>query len=65
MSNSLEYFTCEVKHETDAAYLLNDGLQDIWIPKSQIEDEETSLKDGVEYLDFCIPEWLALQKGMI
>ena len=62
---ALEYFTCEVKHETDAAYLLNDGTQDIWIPKSQIEDEEMSFQDGIKCLEFGIPEWLALEKGMI
>ena len=62
---STEYFTCEVKHETDDAYLLFDGNKNVWIPKSQMKDEASSLKDGVEYLDFGIPEWLALTKGMI
>ena len=62
---TLEYFTCEVIHETDAAYLLNECGNDIWIPKSQMNDVETSRINGVEYLDFGIPEWLALEKGMI
>ena len=62
---SLEYFTCEVKNETSEAYLLNDGSQDVWIPKSQIKDEEMSFKGNIEYLEFGIPEWLALKKGMI
>lgn len=34
---------CEVRRETDAAYLINDGTREAWIPKSQVSDlEETS-----------------------
>jgi len=64
-NNNLEYFTCEVRHETDRAYLLYDGEQEVWIPKSQIHDEETSFDGDIEWLEFGIPEWLALEKGMI
>lgn len=61
----MEFFTGELIRETEAAYLINDGHEDIWLPKSQMEDEELDVKDGVVYLHFCIPEWLALEKGMI
>lgn len=43
--------------ETDKAYLINDGENDIWVPKSQVTwlDEKT-----IE-----MPEWLAKDKGLI
>lgn len=61
----MEYFTCEVRHETAAAYLLFEGSQEVWIPKSQMEGEEMSFDGNLEYVTFGIPEWLALEKGMI
>jgi len=54
-------FTAELKHETDMAYLVNDGDDDIWIPKSQTEMYHLS---GVHY-EFTIPEWLAEVKGIV
>jgi hypothetical protein len=65
MSKQIEYFTCELIHETDAAYLVDECGTEIWIPKSQIEDEDITVGNGIEYLNFGIPEWLALEKGMI
>lgn len=59
----------ELRHETDSAYLLWDGREEvkkgdtksselrIWVPKSQVEDNG----DGT----FTMPEWLALEKGFI
>lgn len=46
-----------VKHETDKAWLVNDGDNDVWLPKSQAESNE----DGT----FTMPEWLALEKRFI
>lgn len=59
----------ELRHETNSAYLLWDGREEIkkgdtksselriWVPKSQVEDNG----DGT----FTMPEWLALEKGFI
>ena len=47
----------EKHHETDVAILWFDGSKKVWIPKSQIEDE------GKDFI--LIPEWLALEKGLI
>ena len=60
----IEYFTYEIKHETESAYLITDDYQDVWIPKSQIEDEKKFFSNGIEYLEFGIPEWLASDKGL-
>lgn len=51
----------ELVHETDGAYLFNvfnDGGDDIWIPKSQIEDLDEKEKT------FSIPQWLADKNNM-
>ena len=47
----------EKHHETPNAILWFDGIKKVWIPKSQIEDEQ---KDYI-----LIPEWLAYDKGLI
>lgn len=46
-----------LKHETDAAYLVNDGETDAWLPKSLTENNG----DGT----FTIPEWLGIDKGLV
>ena len=52
----------EIKYETDGAYLLTDGVDEWWIPKSQVLEME-HIRDS-DY-EFTIPEWLAVQKDMI
>lgn len=47
----------DVIAETDKAWLLNDGVSEEWVPKSQVEDNG----DGT----FTMPEWLAKEKGFI
>jgi hypothetical protein len=48
----------ELRHETARAYLVHDGRQDVWLPKSLVEYDE---RDKV----FTMPEWLAQDKGLI
>jgi len=55
----------ELVRETDKAYLVHDGDTDMWIPKSQVSDLEKVTIDGKVHLAFTIPEWLALEKGLI
>mgnify|MGYP005609226781 FL=1 len=47
---------CEIKWETDKAYLIFDGKQTVWIPKSQITDE------ALDKSSIFMPEWLAIEK---
>ena len=61
MSQELVEIACEIKHETDSAYLISDGTREAWIPKSQIASEEEDA--GVLVLN--IPEWLAMEKELI
>lgn len=61
-----EYFEAlEIKYETAAAYLIDDGGGEKWIPKSQITDDETYFDGEGEYLSCSLPVWLAEERGMI
>jgi hypothetical protein len=48
---------CTVLHETDKAYLIDDGARKVWLPKSQCEKNE----DGT----VTLPMWLAKEKELI
>ena len=45
-----------LRHQTDKAYLVDDGDKQVWVPKSQSE-----YADGI----LTLPEWLAMDKGLI
>lgn len=49
--------SAELRHETDSAYLIFDGDQEAWVPKSLVE------WDGE--MTFTMPEWLAKEKELI
>jgi len=55
-------FCGEIKNESDLAYMVYDGDSITWIPKSQV----MKLKP-VKNSDFIItiPEWLAIEKGIV
>jgi len=55
-------FCGTIKFKTEAAYLVYDGANDVWIPKSQVLDSHQIKGDDWE---FVIPEWLAEEKGII
>ena len=60
----MEYVEIEVEivKETDMAYLVSDGKQEMWLPKSQI-DESGFLDEG-EVEIITIPEWLAEKNNL-
>lgn len=52
------------KGETAAAYLVEDeDERDVWLPKSQVELETGS--EIAHVCTFLIPEWLAIEKGLV
>lgn len=55
--SSLVDIAAEIKRETDKAWLVSDGEREVWLPKSQAEFDGTAT--------FTMPEWLALEKGLI
>lgn len=56
----------EVVRATDRALLVAYELQEIWIPKSQIDDDSSiySSKQVGEKGELVLPEWLADEKGL-
>jgi len=57
-------FCGEIRHETGGAYLVFDGANEIWIPKSQVQEcRQLSAKSND--FEFIIPTWLAIEKGII
>jgi len=57
-------FDVQLLHETDHAYLVTETIPEngVWVPKSQCQLEETSIK-GIYTLS--LPEWLAVEKGLL
>lgn len=55
---------CELHGSTPAALLISDdGERKVWIPRSQIVDEERDLRGRL--VGITIPEWLAEEKELI
>ena len=61
-------FCAEIKHETQedeekmGAFLCFDGVNEFWIPKSQVIEKRQISGDDYE---ITIPEWLAIDKEII
>lgn len=49
----------EIKHQTDNAWLLIIDKKEVWFPKSicQIDDPKENI--------ICVPEWMAIEKGLV
>jgi hypothetical protein len=58
MPKELIELALTVKHQTEKAFLVTDGVNEVWLPKSQVEHHE---EDGI----FVIPFWLARDKELI
>ncbi|MCA0421899.1 MAG: hypothetical protein LCH61_01020 [Proteobacteria bacterium] len=62
MKSDLIDITVTKRHETTAAVQVHDGDKLAWLPKSQIEIEETG--DGKTVI-VTLPQWLAEEKGLV
>lgn len=58
MKSDLVDISAQLRHETVNAYLVYDGKQEVWLPKSQCEYDDINKV-------FTMPEWLAKAKGLI
>lgn len=63
-SDGYVYIDGEVRHITERAVLIHDGKREAWIPLSKIEDSDDEIAVG-KHLEILIPEWLAIDKGLI
>lgn len=48
---------CEIRRETERAWLIFDGAKEVWVAKTLVEVSN----DGT----VAMPEWLATEKGLI
>jgi len=67
MSRETYDFTVDVTGVTDKAIQITDGIDEQWLPKSQVECLTKEL-DHIEQGDqvhIMIQEWLAKKKGLI
>ena len=58
---------CEVRRQTDKAWLIFDGSREAWIPTSQISDHATDQGGlfGEKVTSIFVPVWLATEKGLV
>jgi hypothetical protein len=63
MSEKVQIQDVTVVRETEAALLVNIEEEEIWIPKSQIDDDSEVYKIGTEGT-LIIPLWLAEKLGV-
>lgn len=54
----------EILHETDKAFLVRIGDEEIWLPYSQIEDYE-DYEAGDQDVEIAITEWIAEKHDLL
>jgi len=64
MSDNVEIF-CTIEHTTDSAILIDDGDKLVWIPRSLIEEMDGDEEELGSAITISIPEWKALEEGLI
>jgi hypothetical protein len=64
MSEKVSIPDVTVKIETDKALLCNIHGEEIWIPKSQIDDDSEVYEEDTEGV-LVIPKWLAEKKSLV
>lgn len=64
MKSDIIEIDVQVLHETEKAVLVTDSVPEkgVWLPRSKIEIEPTGI-GGIHTV--TLPEWLALDKGLI
>lgn len=51
-----------IVYETEFAILVNDGDIEVWVPKSEIKNDQDHTETETT---ITIPEWLAIEKGFV
>lgn len=55
---------CTVTHETEAAVKCVTSRTTVWVPKSQLRDQVKQIPSGGP-ITIEVPEWLAIEKGLV
>lgn len=65
MGDTVNIAVGEVLHETDLAFLLEIDGDEIWIPKSVINfDESEEIEVGNILLEISVAQWFADKEGL-
>jgi hypothetical protein len=64
MSRYVHVLADKIVKETDKAFLLDVGGEEIWIPFSQVADYEDYNEGDVD-VEIPITEWIANEKGLL
>lgn len=57
MARNMAEIEAELIDQDEGRYLINDGMRQVWVPKSLVEKTE----DGF----FTMPEWLAIREDLV
>jgi hypothetical protein len=60
----IQYHDAEVLKETEKALLVDIYDNEVWVPKSEVNWEETDVKVEGDKGTITISEWIATQKGL-
>lgn len=61
---TIEFKDVKCIKETAAALLCLIGDDEVWMPKSQVDDDSEVASEGDEGV-LVITEWIAIQKGLL
>ena len=53
-----------IKRETDRAFLVVIGDEEVWLPKSLVSDAD-DYEEGDEDVCLSVPEWFASKEGLV
>jgi len=62
--NSVEFSDVKAIAETEVALLCEVDGEEVWLPKSQVQDESEVWQKGDEGT-LVVSEWIAKQKGLL
>jgi RNase P/RNase MRP subunit p29 len=66
VKSDLVDISCTIVRETEKAVLIDDGTQQAWLPKSQVEIQyDGPMLDGTPALVVTMPKRLAKEKELI
>lgn len=59
-----EEFSVKLVHETEEAVLIDDGDNEIWLPKSQLDDFDSWTYEKGDKITIYLADWLAEKRGL-
>lgn len=64
MSRSVHITVEEIRRETDKAFLVVYGGEEMWLPKTQVANDDEYYAGMKGQIGMSITEWIAKEKGI-